>query len=96
MPMTVMDALRMAVSDPQVRKFAAKTITSAADPCSAPDCSGKSPVRCMACDCPMCLTHAVFRVKPAGPICVACLVEVWGLADEDAPDETPRSKRARR
>lgn len=93
---TVMDALMHAMQDPQVQRHALKTLVSAAGSCSAPDCDGKSPVSCQGCDAPMCLTHAVFRVKPAGPICLACLAGVWGLAGEEAEDETPKKKRSRR
>lgn len=88
--------LRAALADPQIRQNAVKALTSVAGGCVAPSCNGKSPgTACMGCGASMCLTHAVFRIKPAGPICVACLLEVWGLADEDAPEETPK-KRTRR
>lgn len=88
--------LKAALADPQIRQSALKTLTSAANACAAPGCSGKSPVACQACNTPMCLTHAVFRVKPAGPICVDCLAEVWGLADAEEPEENPKKKRSRR
>ena len=94
--MDVIAMLQDALKDPQVRQIAVKTlVASAADGCVAPGCNGKSPgTACMGCGAAMCLTHAVFRIKPAGPICVACLLEVWGLAD-DEPEETTK-KRTRR
>lgn len=95
--MDVISMLQAALKDPQVRQIAVKTlVASAADACAAPGCSGKSPgTSCVECGVPMCLTHAAFRVRPAAPICVGCLIAVWGLADEDEPRQSPK-KRSRR
>jgi hypothetical protein len=104
--MSVLNLLRVAIQNPDVRKFAGRMVASAASECAAPGCKARSPgTSCGVCDAPMCLTHSSFRMSPPGPICTLCLVELWNEnlpvhAEEEfrtrRPTGTPRTTKRKR